>query len=692
MQTFRIIALLVVFPFWGMKATNPVKGLDFRLGDDDLLPGWVMDYRSMLNFSCDSTIRRDDTYPLLIRGYKVNDKFLHLSGCIRQTCLLPPTTADSLEVSLTCKSLNLKAVRLIVSGLDRSERILYSDTLFADGMPDWYTYRKYVPLKETVAVNLALEMIGEIDSFEQKLWLDRLALAIDGKRIEDYAYPDAAGRLGLQAGDVIPLRTEQKESYASIPGWKDKKVLALGETVHGCETFGEIAMQIFRYRIEHQRCRLVLLEMPLEQMLYVNRYVQGDERFSLDSIRSYFEYSLLSRHFPEFFRWLKKYNANADEKVWLLGTDIHFDQMGSRIALCRYLEELNRSRQDTAVGRLCMRILSGSSRSDHPEKFTDLPEPVIREMLGAQEAEIFRYCLDSVLLLSSRTNVRLQMRDSMMYRNTTFLTGLLCPGPEVVTVYTHWGHANYLSPSAVSPLEPACGRFMKKTFGDRYGCVGLLASSGMFLTFRGTNVLTVRALTEPDVFCLETALGHVGSDFFYLPVTTLPAEPVLIRHIGNAYRADAFDPVMPGGRMDGIIYVRQCRALEVPPAILNRPIDTSARIMVDFKNIWTRLNQKDAGKKRCLEKHRSGKRCGFPVFPDAAGFIPDGWEINRCGKAGIGIVLFICRSVRRRSVAGRADRLPDAGPTENVNRSGAAVRLRFRSEYVRRDFMEEKFA
>ena len=59
------------------------------------------------------------------------------------------------------------------------------------------------------------------------------------------------------------------------------------------------------------------MELPLEKMLYVNRFVQGDSAFYIDSIRPYFDQSLYSEEWVDFFVWLKEYNAKMKNKVRL---------------------------------------------------------------------------------------------------------------------------------------------------------------------------------------------------------------------------------------------------------------------------------------------------------------------------------------------------------------------------------------
>lgn len=65
-------------------------------------------------------------------------------------------------------------------------------------------------------------------------------------------------------------------------------------------------VQLLKHGIEYDDRRLILMELPLEKMLYVNRFVQGDSAFYIDSIRPYFDQSLYSEEWVDFFVWIER--------------------------------------------------------------------------------------------------------------------------------------------------------------------------------------------------------------------------------------------------------------------------------------------------------------------------------------------------------------------------------------------------
>lgn len=70
---------------------------------------------------------------------------------------------------------------------------------------------------------------------------------------------------------MIPVNGDDLKSLS----FSDKRILAIGESVHGTGTMNDMGVEIIKNRIEHGKCRLVLLEMPLTLSFHINRYLRG---------------------------------------------------------------------------------------------------------------------------------------------------------------------------------------------------------------------------------------------------------------------------------------------------------------------------------------------------------------------------------------------------------------------------------
>ena len=562
-----------------------------------------MDNTLPMLVSLDSTSLYNGKYPLRIGQVKIEDFPFLLNASLRQTLLVPRSTdADSLSVILTSKSQNLKTGRLVVTGLDDLEHMLYSDTIPIPGQADWNRCRKTFPLNEVAAVNLNIEVRGEEERNEQNLWLDKLEIFIDGKDIRDYSVPASDTTWKPEKSAIVPLSFANRDSFGKITDWSSKKILALGESFPGSDTFGSTAIEIMKHRIEHQYCRLVLLEIPLERALYINRYVQGDAGFVPDSIGVGFRYDLISREFLDFFDWLKTYNAGREDKVWLLGTDFNPSRLTTILDLYDYMKKADGRRPVAEWQRLCSRFFACEE-----EKETEMLEILARssvsgQILGEKEMRLVNYCLETSRQLGKRSIDRLRLRDSVMGTQIEFLTGLLCPGLETVTIYTHLGHADYTSTDPFSPFNPACGRYLRNIYGRAYACVGLYAAEGNFLTYAPNRSLTIDSLAVPPANSLEAGLEKVHGDYFYLKPAGLPERMLPARFLGNTNREVQFAPLSPAARMDGLIFIRKACACRVPEELFDRPFISGEREIERYQNRFFEARQKNGSASAAKEK------------------------------------------------------------------------------------------
>lgn len=581
---FLLCLFLLTSSCYRTDHSFPVKGLEFEAEKSKKLAGWMMDITLPMAGCWDSSSVRNGKHPLRIGQVRIgNGSALALNASLKQTLLVPRQTgADSLAVALTCKTQGLETSRLIVVGMDDRERILYSDTVPISREADWSDYRKTIPLKGAAALNLQIEAWGPGELSEQNLWLDKLDLTVGGKDIRKYPAPEPEESWLLPEAAVVPLGDCLYEKMAA---WNKKKIVALGESVHGCEDFAPLIIDIIKHRIEHQRCRLVLMEIPLARMLYVNRYVRGDDGFSADSIRTAFQFDLYSRHFLDFFNWLRAYNAGREDKVWLLGTDSDRFPLATLLDVYDYIRGINRTHPASELQQFGSQLLAGGKEKEAEMIDRLARSSVVSRLLGEKEAELVKYCLETSKRLGNRSAVRTRLRDSVMGKQIEFLTGLLCRNSETVTVYTHLGHANYLSVNSTSLFEPACGNYLKRIYGSAYACVGLYVGEGAFLTNSVDSAsLTVDTLLKAPAYSLEALLEKAKSDCFYVASADLPERILPARHIGNTNWEDQFLPVSAPARMDGLIFIRSGSACRIPEKLLNRRVNSWINLLLRYQN------------------------------------------------------------------------------------------------------------
>ena len=395
-------------------------------------------------------------------------------------------------------------------------------------------------------------------------------------------------RFKINEKEILPLSLKNEASFDIIPELKTKKIVMIGETIHGTETMHKVGFQLIRRLIEKNNCRLVLLELALEQMLSFNRFVQGDDSFDIDSIMYSFNIELITtRQLKEFCLWLREYNKNTNEKVWFLGANyclspvefIHFND---------YLYNVNITKKNTVIKKLYMDVRDEVFRGDYTKAINTVKESYIslEEAVGEMEAAMILQCitmLDNMLKVNANDFLQAQIvRDSVMFLNTDFLINLL--KPEKTAIFLHWGHVNYVEGGfPVGKLKPF-GKYMKQKYGDDLFCTSIRTANGSYLTaFRdSTNnnfYFTVKQLDAPQTGSLEYFLSKTKKDYFFAPSALFPMSFLPVRSLGNQI-ADKQYLDFPLIGDDGILFIRQCEPLDYPQEKLIQPINPKTDLLV----------------------------------------------------------------------------------------------------------------
>lgn len=571
--TLLLLTSTVIYP--QSESYTRKYNLDFQLND----LGWIFDFtESGMSLKKDSLMFWNGKIPLVMTRVKHMDMFFLLKGAIQQRILLPEVKADSAEIQITCKRQHLKKAYLVIGGINSQEIPLFRDTIHIAEDGDWSTFKGCVPLKNVAMIHLKIGAEGKYDNLPQNLWLDKIEILIDGKKIDDYPLPTAGELAGLPVRPT-PLSFVDETCYGRIPELGRKKVLAIGESFHGSGTISKISQQLMKYQIVNNNCKLILFERPIEEMLSVNRFVQGDEAFKIDSLAQIAKdniYLPYGDDFLDFFSWLKEYNRRTDNKVSVLGIDIALDKYKSNNYFFNYLFTINQGKRHPLIDSLCVQLLESDSLSPIIQKLNDNEE--FEAVVGKKESELFKYCLQlSDRLTTFRSPIPL--RDSLMNCTTQYLIDHLCSHNEKVTIYSHLFHSCYL----YNPLnmKPIFGSFMKEKYGDNYSCIGVIAGAGEFLSVRLPMPVAER-LQAPIKNSLENLFYQTGLPYCYLPLQAELNNPIYMRYIGSGYTKKQYQTIVPSVRMDGVIFVRDSKAVALPKNTIDKNYRGNAiRIRVD---------------------------------------------------------------------------------------------------------------
>ncbi len=545
------------------------------------LYGWLISPNNLYySLGVDSTIT---THPLFLEPNP------ELRGQIGFTASFP--YADGLkpkvEVRVRYKSENCPLLYLRLAAIGDYERIIATDTVFLPLSKEWTTSSQLIDIDKGNLLSLSIEAVGntkdEITAsfgkmgiqFENnaKIWIDELEVLINGKNLAE-----------IQANNKL-MTLLAKEDFVSLNNalpyhlpFLKKKILAIGETVHGTSTMNNVAIELIKDRVRNRNCKYVLLEMPLESSFYINRYIFGDERFNLESIATCFDNLLFSKEFISLIHWLKEYNLIQKEKVSFIGIDKDYTGLLARINLFNFFYTINLGINDKELNKLCVSLLSHDKEFPYKTSLTIFDKNQgFNTVLNEKESKLIRNCL------TKKDNFFLSFfqRDSIMYEHAKFIVTNLLREDETVTIFCHFGHTNYLCERELINSEDwNLGHYMKNRYNNDYCNIALVTEMGDFLTTHGYSRVQEEKLQISPSNSLEYLMNKQGIDLCYLSMEKFTYSDVTsIRFLGNRNRYRSFIFIIPKSRMDGAIFIKKSSAIQKSDEMLNRSFDVNVMTM-----------------------------------------------------------------------------------------------------------------
>lgn len=501
-------------------------------------------------------------YPLCLAQVKFDKSFsFSLKGSIKQKIFLPDIKFDSLTVFINCKSENLQNARLIIAGITNSEDILYSDTLSLLGFKNWNRFSRSIPTHDVAMLYLGIEAEGQKGNTKQRLYIDQIDLKVGEKDINDFPQPTIPLIPSFKNKNIVSLSFSDSGSYRRISTLQNKKIISLGETVHGSETITEATVQLIKNQVETNNCKLILLEIPIEKSFIWNRFIQGDSLFSNEKLAQHLPLTLYSpKALLNLLNWLKQYNKNTNNKVWLFGIDLDITAKEIPIFLFDYINKINEQKHNRLLDSLCIGLYNYQS---YPKTLQLLERNKNFEiLLGKNEYTILVHTLKTLTTTDISIDKRFEIRDKYMYLNTVFLINLLCPGNEKTVIYAHFDHTNFKS-SIFSPLNNSFGCYLQTKYGNNYYSIAILAGEGNFRTNCDDSLYLTKKLENPINRSLENLCMQTNEGYCFIPISTLTPQLTYMRIIGFSYQERQFCVINPSTRMDAIIFIRNSKGFNI---------------------------------------------------------------------------------------------------------------------------------
>ena len=460
--------------------------------------------------------------------------------------------ANDITVRVKYKSKDVQHFYVTLNSITNGARVARRDTITLYASPKWVETTSQLHLKHADLLGVSFEATGKKDTLGT-IQLADFGIYADGKKLSNEV-PDAEVAPLFQRSGLLNWTFG---NYGNIP-CMDSPILGIAETIHGTKTMNAVAMDMMKERILKHQCKLVMLELPMESIFYINRYVKNDPRFKFSHISNYIDNSLLGEPTKAFIEWLKQYNATHDNSVSLLGFDTNAEWLRGQVDLFDFFYTLNDGKKSPEMINFCKAVLQDM-------------RPFSKRDIAAllDSSEVVKSCLQKDELLLVRKSIRLMQwfakhpvsysqRDRLMAQFTQFAVDSVFPKGTVVTMYAHTGHLNYSQ--ATSPVHLnyfGAGHYLKEKYGENYRCIDIATYQGATIVSGKYGAYAGGKLAAVPQRSLEYQLGQLGVDSVYLPMSKLQCNEALqMRMAGNGSIKVQFIYCYPQTRVDGVLFVR----------------------------------------------------------------------------------------------------------------------------------------
>jgi hypothetical protein len=551
-KIFYFLCFTVIIVACSQKRENDYYNLNFQ---KKFIDGWINEI-DMGSLYYDSTAIIDGNTPVCIDNENIKKwgktirRWALYYSLGRKVSLPELKNAEGIEISVHYKSQNLEKTWLMVCMADKDGKILDG---YLEDMPDtekWSTVKIAVSgnhakhlfvhvltksddlLKHVGGKNINLNFDSLWMHFPvQKLWINKIKIKADGFDMTGFL-PEMMPDPVIKENSLIPLNLNNENTFAQIEELKNKKIVGIGESLHTTNEFPEIAYSLIKYRILHDHCKLVLLELPFSLGLKLNLFINRETSFGIKEIESILKPGSLSSDATiDFLLWSKNYNQTAERKVNLVAIDIEHSEHNRE--LLSFLNEYIQA--DSLLFTPVYQDVINRKYAEAWDKFLNNRER-FEKILGKGETGLLMHGLKHPsprLKMGVEKKFFLTERDSLMYDNVQIALNNLLQNDETAVIYAHLAHttkSEVWMPRFVSPV----GKYLSDTYLDRYLSIGLITSSA-------------------PPHSLEKACKKTKIPLFYTSTGALPST-VLLRHSGLNVLQSKFD-YYPVKGIDAFIFV-----------------------------------------------------------------------------------------------------------------------------------------
>ncbi|MBR3758701.1 MAG: erythromycin esterase family protein [Bacteroidaceae bacterium] len=468
------------------------------------------------------------------------------------------------EVKIKYKVEKCKKLLLTLHSIGKNADVIKADTIHLPLSENWVEQSYPFSVDCQFLLNVSIEAEGLNKNQSGNVSLAYIDLYSDGVLLDTEVENEALSQ--------VPLSSIKPWDEVLRSPIMEKKILALGETVHGTQTINDMAIELIKERILHHNCKLIFLELPLSLTLYMNRYIHNDPRYTMGHITGKMEHSYSFKLTP-LLQWVKDYNAKHGNEISILGIDNEISLIPSTMDLYEFLKEID---TDDVLEPLYYDLMFKLDSANVDTR-------IVNGMFSEKESKLIQ-CSINNLRKYQTLHLRLMHRDKDMAETMQWLCDMYLSSDEKATFYGHFMHANYLTLNpAFIHNSPSLGFFLKERYKDDYACLAISATEGEAWFTDNNNNREIYPLQNASVGSIEyyttNPKNNTKSNIF---IEDFNANDVCrIRAMGIFNNTNHFSVWIPQKSMDGIVVINKV-------AYTDKKIESREKLVLSY---WMEIMQ-----------------------------------------------------------------------------------------------------
>ncbi|MDR0558772.1 MAG: erythromycin esterase family protein [Prevotellaceae bacterium] len=458
-----------------------------------------------------------------------------------QDIIVPECAKSStVEITLNSKSSNFLNLAFQVQCFNGSENPVYSDSVNIN-RKDWKKYK--ISFMNNNAKIIRLIISGTGFAFKSNLipfyrhipriFIDRISITVDGKDIYSCRDNFAQQVKPLDYKNVMPLDSGKVDSIV-IP--KNKKIIALGESVHGCKTVNRLQIELVKKMILENNCKLVIFDADIFEMHKWNLFVQSVlpdyaiEELSFDPRMVNTDILVLR----EFFNWLRDFNKRQAVKVKTAGLR-HFYNINTK-QLFMHINYFY-TRETAQILYPLLKYVYNMEFDRALEYMANTPR--VKTAVGEDEFVIIQHLLKSTgISSSSKQDIETLYlsTDYYMWKHASTFVDILLKEDETAVIMAHSYHTQK---KRSMHYYPPMGCYFDRKYGNRYFNINFHVGQGelalLFTKNRTANIFS------PKEYSIEKLCLNMPYEYFYYRTDIMPDMFLYSRGIVSYFESPKVD-------------------------------------------------------------------------------------------------------------------------------------------------------